>query len=248
VGKGIIFDTGGNNLKPFKAMLDMHGDMGGSAVALATLLALSRLKVPLAVDCWLALSENRIGPEAYKSRDVVTAANGLTIEVIHTDAEGRMVLADTLVLAGNEKPGLIVDFATLTGACVSAVSERYCGAFTNRPGLDKTIVAAGRTSGERTWPFPMDDDFCEDLESELADLLQCSPDARGDHILAAKFLQRFVDDKIPWIHLDLAGSERTRPLGQVPSGFTGMGVRLVLALLLDHRHELELDSGAGNRR
>ena len=118
VGKGIIFDTGGTNLKPFAAMLDMHGDMQGSAVALGTLQAISELNLPMAVDCWLAITENRTGPNAYKSQDIVTAANGMTIQTIHTDAEGRMVLADTLTLASREKPRLMIDYATLTGSVV----------------------------------------------------------------------------------------------------------------------------------
>jgi hypothetical protein len=124
VGKGIIFDTGGTNLKPFTSMLDMHHDMQGSAVAVGTLLTISELKLPLAVDTWLAITENRTGPSAYKSQDVVTAANGKTIQTIHTDAEGRMVLADTLTFASRDKPKLIVDFATLTG-CYDPLQWRF---------------------------------------------------------------------------------------------------------------------------
>ena len=133
VGKGICFDTGGTNLKAHKGMLDMHTDMEGSAVALGSLYALKMLRSPLSVDCWLAITENRIGPFAYKPQDVVRAANGTTIQVIHTDAEGRMVLADALSLAAARKPRAIIDYATLTGACVYALTERYSGAFTNRP-------------------------------------------------------------------------------------------------------------------
>ena len=133
VGKGILFDTGGTNLKPHKSMLDMHIDMSGSAVALSTLLALAELRAPIAVDAWLAITENRIGPTAYKPQDVVKAVNGVTIQVIHTDAEGRMVLADTLALASRTKPKLIIDYATLTGACVYALTERMSGVFTNKP-------------------------------------------------------------------------------------------------------------------
>ena len=120
------------------------------------------------------------------------AANGVTIQVAHSDAEGRMVLADTLALAAREKPDLIIDFATLTGACVNALTERYSGAFTNRPQWHDAIEAAGRRSGERVWPFPMDEDYDSDLESSIADVLQCTPDSKGDHILAARFLSRFV--------------------------------------------------------
>lgn len=231
VGKGVIFDTGGTNLKPFRAMLDMHQDMCGSAVALALLLAITRLKLPLAVDCWLAITENRIAPQAYKPRDLITAADGTTIEVIHTDAEGRMALADTLVLACREKPGLVIDFATLTGQCINALTDRYSGVFSNREALAGQVVAAGRACGERVWPFPMDEDFDEELKSTVADVLQCSAENEGDHILAARFLQRFVPRTTPWIHLDLAAAARKKGLAQVPPGPTGFGVRLVLELL-----------------
>jgi leucyl aminopeptidase len=239
VGKGIIFDTGGTNLKTFKSMLDMQHDMNGSAVALATLLAITRLKLPIAVDCWLAVTENRPSPEAYKSRDVVTAANGTTIEVIHTDAEGRMVLADTLALASREKPRLIIDYATLTGACVNAVSERYSGVFARPATLDGALIDAGRRSGERVWPFPLDEDFDEDLKSTVADVAQCSPENEADHILAARFLHRFVPESIPWIHVDLSAALRKKGLAHVPAGPTGFGVRFTLELLTGVRAELE---------
>jgi leucyl aminopeptidase len=235
VGKGIVFDTGGTNLKPFKGMLDMHEDMAGSAVALGTLLALSQLKVPFAIDCWLAITENRISAEAYKSRDIVTASNGTTIEVIHTDAEGRMALADTLALAGKRKPKLIMDFATLTGTCVSALTERYSGAFSNREDLHEKIHSAGRSSGERVWTFPMDKDFDEELKSRNADVLQCAPAGGGDHIQAARFLQRFVPKESAWIHIDLSSASRAGGLAQVPSGPTGFGVRFNLDLLLNQK-------------
>jgi len=233
VGKGICFDTGGTNLKPFRSMLDMHEDMQGSAVALGTLLALTRIGYGETVDCWLAITENRIGPDAYKSRDIVTAANGVTIEVIHTDAEGRMVLADTLALAGREKPGLIIDYATLTGACVAALTYRYSGVFGNRPQLVEAAVEAGRASGERVWPFPMDEDYDEALESRVADVLQCSADNDADHILAARFLQRFVPKDIPWLHIDLSAGHHKGGLGLAPTAQTGFGVRLTVAMLVD---------------
>jgi leucyl aminopeptidase len=233
VGKGICFDTGGTNLKPFRSMLDMHEDMQGSAVALCTLLALGRMQYSEPVDCWLAITENRIGPDAYKSRDIITAANGVTIEVIHTDAEGRMVLADTLALAAREKPALIIDYATLTGACVAALTNRYSGVFGNRPDLLQAAVEAGRTSGERVWAFPMDEDFDEALESRVADVLQCAVDNDGDHILAARFLQRFVPKETAWLHVDLAAGHRKGGLGLAPTAQTGFGVRLTLAMLLD---------------
>ncbi len=125
----------------------------------------------MAVDCWLAITENRIGPLAYKPQDVVRAHNGTTIQVIHTDAEGRMVLADALSLAAARKPRAIIDYATLTGACIYALTERYSGAFTNRPESRDLIEAAGSGSGERVWCFPMDADYDTDLESAVADII-----------------------------------------------------------------------------
>ncbi len=244
VGKGIIFDTGGTNLKPFRAMLDMHHDMAGSAVAVATLLALTRLKVPFAVDCWLAITENRLSADAYKSRDIVTASNGTTIEVIHTDAEGRMALADTLALAAREQPELILDYATLTGSCVQALTERYSGVFSNRDALNQLLIDVGRESGERVWPFPMDKDFDDDLKSSVADILQCAMDGTGDHIHAARFLQRFVPDNIPWVHMDLSSGSRKSELAQIPSGTTGFGVRFSLSLVLDHGETVKQTANA----
>ena len=231
VGKGICFDTGGTNLKPHKSMLDMHTDMEGSAVALGSLYALHYLRSPLQVDCWLAITENRIGPTAYKPQDVVRALNGTTIQVIHTDAEGRMVLADALSLAATKKPGAIIDYATLTGACVYALTERYSGAFTNRPATRTTIEAAGALSGERVWCFPMDADFDTDIDSNIADVMQCAVEGRGDHILAARFLNRFVPADIPWLHLDLAAGTRPGGLAHITTDITGFGVRYTLELL-----------------
>lgn len=231
VGKGIIFDTGGNNLKPFKSMLDMHEDMGGSAVAVATLQALTEIRFPFAVDCWLAITENRVSASAYKSRDIVTASNGTTIEVIHTDAEGRMVLADALALAGRGKPDLIIDYATLTGACAYALTHRYSGVFTNREELNQVLIDAGTDSGERVWPFPMDADFEEELKSSVADIVQCSTSGEADQILAARFLQRFVPEKTPWVHVDLSSVSSKSGLAHMPPGPTGFGVRYTLNLL-----------------
>ncbi len=232
-GKGICFDTGGVNLKPANFMLGMHKDMQGSAVALGTLLALTRLKVPFPIECWLALATNHIGPRAYKPNDVVTALDGTTIEIANTDAEGRMVLCDTLCLASRAKPLLIIDFATLTGACKRALGDGQSGVFTNRPEYHATLIEAGRESGERVWPFPLDPDYDEALESTVADIKQCAEDAPADHILAARFLQRFVKDGVPWIHIDLSSGTHKGGLAHIPSDITGFGVRLTLHLLLD---------------
>lgn len=235
VGKGILFDTGGINLKPHRSMLDMHTDMSGSAVALASLIALSELNAPLAADAWLAITENNIGPSAYRPQEVVRACNGTTIQVIHTDAEGRMVLADTLALAARTRPRLTIDFATLTGACVYALTERYSGVFTNRPKLAARLQAAGADSGERVWNFPLDEDFDSDLESTVADIVQCAVEGKGDHILAARFLKRFIGDENPWVHVDLSSATRRGGLGHVGTEITGFGVRLTLELLLSQK-------------
>jgi leucyl aminopeptidase len=233
VGKGICFDTGGTNLKSARHMHGMHEDMEGSAVALGTLLALTELKASFTVDCWLALAQNHIGPRAYKQNDVVRAANGTTIEVVHTDAEGRMILADTLHLASREKPRLLVDYATLTGACVGALSTRMSGALTNRASLLPTLIRAGETSGERVWPFPLPEDFNEALKSTVADVKQCTLDSEADHILAAAFLKKFLANDPDWVHVDLSAGNHKGGLAHIPTDITGFGVRFTLNLLLD---------------
>ncbi len=232
VGKGICFDTGGSNLKPHGSMLDMHEDMGGSAVALGCLLAISRLGLPRPVDCWLAISENMIGSKAYKPQDVITASNGVTIQVIHTDAEGRMVLADTLALAARDKPGLMIDYATLTGSCIRGLTTRLSAVLTNRDHWREPLIQIGRASGERVWPFPLDEkDFDQTLESPIADIKQCTTDGMGDHIYAARFLRRFVPDSIPWLHIDLGAASHKGGLAHIPTQITGFGVRFTLELL-----------------
>jgi len=233
VGKGIIFDTGGTNLKPFTSMLDMHIDMGGSAVAVGCLVALSRLNADFPIDAWLAITENRTGPTAYKPQDVIVALNGKTIQTIHTDAEGRMALADTLALACREKPKAIIDYATLTGACLNAVTTRYSGVFTNRPDLHPVLKKSGRESGERVWPFPIGKEFIEELRSDTADIAQCSPNVGGDHILAASFLNEFVDEDCAWVHVDLSAINRKGGLAHIPSTITGFGIRFSMNLVLD---------------
>ena len=179
----------------------------------------------------LALAQNHIGPNAYKQNDVVKAANGTSIEIVHTDAEGRMVLADTLTLASRQKPRLILDFATLTGACVGALSTRLSGAVTNRLDYVPPIIAAGFESGERVWPFPLEKDFDKALKSDIADVKQCTPDSEADQILAASFLKRFIEHDTPWVHVDLSAGNHKGGLAHVPSDVTGFGVRFALSLL-----------------
>jgi leucyl aminopeptidase len=231
VGKGICFDTGGHNLKPAKYMSGMHEDMNGSAVALGVLLAATKAELPIKIDCWLAIAQNHIGPLAYKQNDVVTALNGTTIEIVHTDAEGRMVLADTLTLASREKPDWMVDFATLTGSMMSALGDRYSGVLGNKPELLCKAVGVGAAVGERVCAFPFDDDYDEEIESSIADVKQCTLDGGADHVHATRFLAKFIENDTPWLHIDLSSYNRKGGLGAVASDVNGFGVALTFELL-----------------
>ena len=230
VGKGICFDTGGHNLKPSRHMLGMNEDMNGSAVALGILLAASKTGLALQIDVWLAIAQNHIGPNAYKQNDVVTALDGTTIEIVHTDAEGRMVLADTLTLASREQPELIISFATLTGSMITALGSRYSGVLGNDAALLERAIAAGRASGERVCAFPADADYDSALDSKVADVKQCTLDGEADHILAVRFLSRFVG-AARWLHMDLSAANCKGGLGAVATDVTGFGVGLGYELL-----------------
>jgi leucyl aminopeptidase len=247
VGKGICFDTGGHNLKPARYMAGMHEDMNGSAVALALLQAIDDLRLPVAVDVWLAIAQNHISPLAYKQNDIVTALDGTHIEIIHTDAEGRLVLADTLNMATRQektakgevrassreargKPDLVIDFATLTGSMIAALGNRYAGVFASSDALAALAVGAGRQSGERICVFPMDKDYEAALDSKVADIKQCTLEGDADHILAARFLKRFTHES-PWLHVDLSSASCSGGLGAVASDLTGFGVAWGVALL-----------------
>jgi leucyl aminopeptidase len=231
VGKGICFDTGGHNLKPAKYMQGMHEDMNGSAVALGILLAASQMQLPVKLDCWLAIAQNHIGPLAYKQNDVVTALNGMTIEIVHTDAEGRMVLADTLTLASRAKPDVILDYATLTGSMAVAVTDRMSGVIANRPELACKAVGAGALAGERIVAFPYEEDMDRDLDSDIADIKQCTLEGGGDHMHAARFMGKFIENDVAWLHADLSSTNRKDGLGAVQSDVNGFGVGFGLEML-----------------
>ena len=231
IGKGICFDTGGHNLKPARYMHGMHEDMNGSAVSLGILLSATLLKLPIQIDCWLAIAQNHIGPKAYKQNDVVKSLNGTSIEIIHTDAEGRMVLADTLTLASRLKPDMMIDFATLTGSMATALGDRYSGVISNRPELSCLAVGAGSEAGERIAAFPFDEDYEEDLESGIADIKQCTLEGGADHIHAARFLHRFIENNVPWLHTDLSSSNRKGGLGAALSEVNGFGVNFGIHVL-----------------
>lgn len=231
VGKGLCYDTGGLNVKPDKYMYSMHRDMTGSAVALAVFETILKLQLPYEIDGLLALAENHISPSAYKPNDVVTAMNGKSIEVVHTDAEGRMVLSDALCFASDLKPDLIIDFATLTGSATRAIGTARSCIFSNSKKLLKVGMDVGDTSGERVWAFPIGDEYLDGLKSEVADIKQCSLEPGPDHIQAASFLNEFVEDGIPWLHVDLSAEENKGGLGLVDTDVTGFGVRYAIEVI-----------------
>ncbi len=224
VGKGLCFDTGGYNVKTGSYMYGMHGDMTGSALAIALCGYFAKTQAPFEVHAYLAIAENLISPTAYKPNEVVIACDGTSIEVIDTDAEGRMVLSDTLALVRRTKPTLCIDYATLTGAAIRSLDTRRAAVFSNREDLAELAVAAGRKSGERTWSFPIGEDYRDMLKSKIADLQQCASVNNADHIYAATFLSHFIGDETPWVHVDLVPAENKGGLGLASTDTTGFGV------------------------
>jgi leucyl aminopeptidase len=231
VGKGITFDSGGLCLKPSDSMRGMKMDMAGSAVVLGVMKALARLAPAVRVHGLIAASENMTGAKAYKPDDVIKAYNGKTIEVINTDAEGRIVLSDALSYAVELKADEIVDFATLTGACMVGLGSYTAGVMGNNQKLiDKILSASGR-AGEKMWQLPMDDELREEIKSEVADIRNAGS-RLGGAITAAMFLEQFVSD-VPWVHIDIAGpaySEKKSALHKI--GGTGFGVGTVVQYIM----------------
>lgn len=231
-GKGIAFDSGGLSIKDAKGMETMKDDMGGAASILATLRAIARLKLKINVIAAIPCSENMPSGTALKPGDVVTHRGGTTSEVLNTDAEGRLVLADALAYLAEKKPAAIVDTATLTGACMVALGDRITGAMGNDAGLIGELVAAGEAEGEPVWQLPLHEDYRPLIDSSVADIKNIG-DRYGGAITAAWFLAEFVGDT-PWVHLDIAGpafSERGNDLG--PRGGTGVPVRALVRFLTD---------------
>jgi leucyl aminopeptidase len=230
VGKGVTFDSGGLSLKPSASMEDMKADMTGAAVVLATMQAVSQLNLPVNLTGYLALTENMTGGKAMKLGDVLTIRNGKTVEVMNTDAEGRLILADALSYAVESKPARVLDLATLTGACVVALGQTVAGLFANDDPFAESVLAACRQTGERAWRLPLDDDYQEQLKSEVADLKNVGGKGAGA-ITAAKFLQQFVGST-PWVHLDIAGpSWSEKESATRDAGATGCFVRTLVRLI-----------------
>lgn len=206
VGKGLTFDSGGISLKPAKNMDEMKFDMCGGAAVIGAMLAISRLKLKVPVLGLVGASENMPGAGATKPGDILTARNGKTMEVLNTDAEGRLVLADILSYACEQKPEWIIDAATLTGAIGVALSNIYTGLFTRHPSFKDKIQKASENSGEKIWTMPLDDFHVKDVQSAVADVANISSVSGGGSSTAAAFLEHFVDKHIPWAHLDIAGT------------------------------------------
>ncbi|WP_432523068.1 leucyl aminopeptidase [Kineococcus sp. SYSU DK006] len=239
VGKGITFDSGGLSLKPAAGMETMKSDMSGAAAVLAAVRAAADLRLPVKVTGWLAVAENMPSGTAIRPSDVLTLRGGTTVEVLNTDAEGRLVLGDALVAASEEQPDAIVDVATLTGAQVVALGNRVSGVMANDDGFRTAVLAAAERAGELVWPMPLPEELRATLDSPVADLANIG-DRAGGMLVAAVFLREFVGstpsgDPIPWAHLDIAGPAflTGEPWGYTPRGGTGVAVRTLVALAED---------------
>jgi leucyl aminopeptidase len=237
VGKGVTFDTGGISIKPAGGMEDMKWDMAGAGAVAGAMAAIAGRQAKADVIGLVGLVENMPGDNAQRPGDVVTSASGQTIEVINTDAEGRLVLADVLHYAQKQfDPALIVDLATLTGAIIISLGHEHAGLFANDDDLAKNLEAAGRATAETLWRMPLGDAYDKQLKSEIADMKNVGG-RPGGSITAACFIQRFIDKGRPWAHLDIAGmawGSKDKPT--VPKGATAFGVRLLDRLVADH-HE-----------
>ncbi len=233
VGKGITFDTGGISVKPADKMWEMRADMAGAAAAAGAVYAAALRGSPAPVIAVLALAENALGAESYRPSDVLRSFSGKTIEVVDTDAEGRLVLADALSYAvRRHHPQAIIDLATLTGSIVTALGHHMAGMFTNDPALAAHVAAAGEAVGERVWRMPIGESHREAVNSDIADLRHCSPERmQPDACIAAAFLREFVED-VPWVHLDIAAMDSIETADDMHAqGPTGFGVRLLDRLI-----------------
>ena len=237
VGKGITFDTGGLSLKPAESMVGMKYDMTGAATVGQAALAIARLQLPVRVTAWMCIAENLVSGTSTRPSDVIKIRNGKTVEVINTDAEGRLVLADGLSIASEAKPDLIVDVATLTGAASIALGNRYTGLMGHGTGIEK-LQAAAATSGELVWHMPLPADLRTALNSDIADIANAKFGANGGMLLGGLFLQEFIGKKakseepIDWAHLDIAPTANNdlAPWGYTGKGATGVMLRTLVAL------------------
>ena len=232
VGKGVTFDSGGLSLKPSASMEDMKSDMTGAAVVLAAMVAIARLGLKVNVVGYMAITENMINGRAMRLGDVLTMRNGKTVEILNTDAEGRLILADALSFAAEQAPAGIIDLATLTGAIIVALGTKVAGLFSTDDALANSVASASRSVGERTWRMPLDEDYQDLIKSSVADLKNVGGKWAGA-VTAAKFLQQFVDGR-PWVHLDIAGPSWAESESATrDAGGTGCFVRTLVKLVED---------------
>lgn len=236
VGKGITFDTGGLALKPALGMQAMKSDMSGAAAVVSAVIAISKLKLNIAVDAWAPLAENMASDKATRPSDVIKIYGGKSVEVINPDAEGRLILADALVRAaevGKKAGGLdgIVDVATLTGAQVIALGTRTSAVMTNNEKFREIFLEASTRSGELFWPMPLPEELRPSLDSPVADLANVG-DRMGGMLVAGLFLKEFVSPELPWLHLDIAGPafNEGKAHGYTSVGGTGVAVHSLVAL------------------
>lgn len=231
VGKGVTFDSGGLSIKSGPSMATMKLDMSGAAAVLATMSVLSKLKPKVEVRAYIPVCENMINGSATKPGDIIKAINGKTIEILNTDAEGRLILSDALCLAVQEKSDEIIDLATLTGACMVALGTEYAGLFSNDARLAEDLQYAGELSGERLWPMPLAKEYKKLIESSIADIQNIGSVSYGGAITAALFLEEFVADTT-WAHLDIAGPAYSEKITEYKTkGGVGFGVRTLLRYL-----------------
>ena len=235
VGKGVTFDTGGISIKPSGGMEDMKWDMGGAGVVIGLIRALAGRKAKVNAVGMIGLVENMPSATAQRPGDVVTSMSGQTVEVINTDAEGRLVLCDVFWYCQEKyRPRAIVDLATLTGAIIISLGHQNAGLFANDDTLASRLVAAGSAVGEQLWRMPLGDAYDRQIDSDIADMKNIGGREAGS-ITAAQFLQRFIKEGTPWAHLDIAGVTWSKKnAATVPKGGTGFGVRLLDRLVREH--------------
>lgn len=232
IGKGITFDSGGLSLKPSNYMDDMKTDMSGAGVVLSVMSVLKKLSVKTRVEGIMPLTENMPSGSAIKPGDVVKSMSGKTVEVMNTDAEGRLILADALNYASNLKPDEVIDLATLTGACVIALGERIAGIMGNSEKLISDLIATGDKCGEKLWQLPLFEDYKDMIKSDIADMKNIGEPREAGAIIGGLFLQNFAD-KNKWAHIDIAGPSRySKDYAYIPKGASGFGVRLLLNYLI----------------
>ncbi len=234
VGKGVTFDSGGLSLKPADAMITMKCDMGGAAAVMAATRAIARLKLPVNVTTWAPMVENMPSGTAQRPSDVLTMYSGKTVEVLNTDAEGRLILADALARACEDSPDVLVDVATLTGAVVIALGHRTSAIMSNDDDLRARVQDAAERAGEPMWPMPLPEELRAGLKSSVADIANIG-ERFGGALTAAIFLKEFVAEGTKWAHLDIAGTafNESEPWGYTPKGGTGAGVRTLIRLAED---------------